>query len=234
MRKVFSISFFFFFFLLIKIAAQDTLPHIVVKNFGEKNIVSWKNNYGARISTINIQRSFDSLKNFSTIGSVLNPLNRENGFVDNKPPGTKIFYRVFIAFEGGAYRFSTSHAPTKDSSNKNATEAINEELIKVVTPSGYVASKHIYTGRDNNVIINIPNAATSKYSVKFFDEKNNLVFETHIIPEPYLIIEKVNFLHAGWFRFELYENGLLQEKHKLYIPKEGKYGIPVGDQSWKE
>jgi len=33
-------------------------------------------------------------------------------------------------------------------------------------------------------------------------------------------LDKANFLHAGWFRFELYENGQLKEKHRFYIPKD--------------
>ncbi|MEN9568937.1 MAG: hypothetical protein RL172_168, partial [Bacteroidota bacterium] len=66
--------------------AQDTLPIISVKKISDKVIVSWVNNYGANISTINIQRSKDSLKNYTTIGSVLDPMNKENGFVDGRVP----------------------------------------------------------------------------------------------------------------------------------------------------
>jgi hypothetical protein len=42
------------------------------------------------------------------------------------------------------------------------------------------------------------------------------------ITEPYLTLDKVNFIHAGLFNFEVYEDGLLVEKHKFYIPKDGK------------
>ncbi|UAY53554.1 hypothetical protein [Ferruginibacter albus] len=91
--------------------AQDTLPNILVKNISGKIIISWKNNYGAKISTLNVQRSGDSLKNFTTFASVLNPMNKQNGIVDTKAPNTNMFYRVFVAFEGGSYFFSKSVRP---------------------------------------------------------------------------------------------------------------------------
>ncbi|MBK7883760.1 MAG: hypothetical protein IPJ81_08135 [Chitinophagaceae bacterium] len=72
-----------------KLIAQDTLPKISVKNLGGQIIISWKNNYKRPVTTINIQRSYDSTKNFYTIGSVLNPQNIENGFADAKPPYKK-------------------------------------------------------------------------------------------------------------------------------------------------
>ena len=83
-------------------------------------------------------------------------------------------------------------------------------------------SRRIYTGKDNNIVVYLPNAETKKYTIKFFDENENLVFELNKITEPYLTIERVNFLHAGWFNFEVYENGKLIEKNKFQIAKEGK------------
>lgn len=93
------------FYLLVfvltaaKVSAQEILPSITVKNFSGKIIISWRNQYPLEIKTLNIQRSFDSLKNFSTIGSVLTPQNAENGFVDQAPPYNKMYYRLFISFE---------------------------------------------------------------------------------------------------------------------------------------
>ncbi len=205
------------------IFAQDTLPRISVKNRDGKTIISWNNAYGAKINNINIQRSGDSIKRFSTIGTVLNPTNKENGFVDGKSPGGKIFYRVFVAFEGGDYLFTRSYRPMIDTSMEGVIEIVEvKETGRPVTPNGFVASKFVFTGKDNNVIINLPNAAYLKYSIKFFDEADIPVFELHNIKEPYLILEKVNFLHAGWFKYHLYNNDILLEKYKFYIPKDGR------------
>ncbi len=205
--------------------AQDTLPRITVKSIGGKVLVSWRTTYGARITTINIQRSYDSIKNFTTIGSVLEPNNRENGFVDAKAPKPDMFYRVFVSFAGGSYVFSKSYRPFIDT---GSTSVIIPQLpqYEPEEPGGFIASKYIYTGKDNNVIIDLPDANVLKYSIKFFDENDKPVFEINKITEPYLIIEKVNFMHSGWFYFKLYESGVIKEKNQFYIPKEGKYGIP--------
>ncbi len=214
--------------------AQDTLPHISVKYISNKVIVSWHNTYGARISNINIQRSADSLKNFTTIGSVLEPNNKENGFVDSKNASLNLYYRVFVAFEGGRYVFSKSSKPVEDTSTTVPvfTEPpVTEPEKPVITPAppqpaGFVPSKYIFTGKDNSVIIDLPGAPAIKYAIEFFDENNNRVFAISKVTDPYLTIEKVNFLHAGWFYFKLYENGALKEKNQFYIPKEGRFGIP--------
>lgn len=95
--------------------AQKTLPEISVASISGKIIVSWKNEYSIPVANINIQRSFDSLKNYSTIGSVLNPMNTENGYTDNDPPYNRMYYRVFVAFEGGTYIITKPVKPAKDS-----------------------------------------------------------------------------------------------------------------------
>lgn len=221
-----------------KLHAQDTLPSISVKNNNGRIIISWKNSYGANISNINIQRSLDSTKRFTTIGSVLNPMNRENGFVDNKFPGGKVFYRVFVAFEGGNYLFSPSSQPILDTGKSVPTLVLKEEMEDVkpelkheagkpAIPLLFVPSKLVYTGKDNNVIISLSNAASRKFSIRFFDDKDQPLFELPSIREPYLILDKVNFLRSGWFHYHLYDNEILMEKYKFYIPKDGKTAIGI-------
>ena len=83
-------------------------------------------------------------------------------------------------------------------------------------------SKRIYTGKDNNIVINLPGIKINKYVIKFFDEENKPLFELTKITEDYLIIEKMNFLRSGWFKFEIYENDILLEKNKFNIPKDDK------------
>ena len=306
----------------VKLFAQDTLPKISVKNINGQIIVSWKNNYGAKIININIQRSSDSLKNFTTIGTVLNPLSRENGFVDRGVTNDNMFYRVFVAFEGGSYIFSTSgkpvitprkpiikltkkqvvenpiqkspieivpkpvidtlQAPTNDiapkpvidtsqtavsdiipkhiidtpqkhisdiipkhifdTSKKHLVETpvkeleppsfIEKDLIparkfpKPIMPSGFVPSKYIYTNKDNNLILNLPDADKVNFFLRFYDDKEKLVFVIKKVKEPYLTVEKVNFLHIGWFYYDLYTDDILLEKYKFYIGKDGRTGTP--------
>lgn len=241
--------------------AQDTLPKISVKNINKQIVVSWKNNYGAKISYINIQRSRDSLKNFRTIGSVLNPLSKENGFVDGKPDSVQYFYRVFVAFAGGTYFFSHPQKPIIDTIRAkliasvetpsvvpttetpqyqlppikevlNNTAAKEEDLIPARkfhprrAPVGFVSNKFVFTDKDNNLVISLPDAEKENFSLRFFDPKEKLILEIKKITEPYLVAEKVNFIHTGWFYYQLYNDGILLDKYKFYIGKEGKIGQP--------
>lgn len=214
-------------FICNTLFAQDTLPNLTVTNINNHILVSWTNTF-TTLTTINIQRSFDSAKNFSTIGSVLDVKNKKNGFMDNKPLAANMFYRIFLSFEGGTYIFTKALRPMIDTANG----ILVKEPQQVVVNTWFVPSKMVYTGKDNNVIISLPEAGKKKYSIKFFEENGNFLFELKKIIEPYLTLEKVNFIHAGLFNFEVYENGQLIEKHKVYVPKDGK-PIPLLDEQGK-
>ena len=68
--------------------------------------------------------------------------------------------------------------------------------------------------------ISLADCASKKYAVTFFEIDSTVVLEVKDIKDPLLIIDKTNFGHSGWFRFELFEDGKLVEKNKLLIPKE--------------
>lgn len=232
MPKSLAAIVFFIFISATHCFAQDTLPNILVKNYSGRIVISWKNNYGAHISTMNIQRSIDSTKNFATFATVLNPMNKQNGIVDSKPPAPNMFYRIFIVFDGGNYVFTASHKPdtviapveTKSSLKPLPDTLYPKAPIRTGTtpnaPPAIALGRYIFTGKDNNVIITLPDVATHKYSIKFFDDKNNFVFEVKKITESYLILDKVNFMHSGTFNYELYDKDNLLEKYRVIIPKD--------------
>jgi len=116
-------------------------------------------------------------------------------------------------------RFRDSIATrTKDSLSFNTPDTA---IIKPFIPKEvYKPSKFVYTERDGNVRIALPGAASKKYSIKFFEEDNSAAFEVKQVKDTMLILDKSNFGHSGWFKFELYEDGQLKEKHKLFIPKD--------------
>src|SRR5665647_629790 len=176
------ITIFLLFLLQEAAVAQDTLPKITVSQLGKKVLISWVNPY-TYVTTINIQRSADSLKNFTTIGTVLNVQSSSNGFMDPKEfIPSRQYYRLFISFEGGNYLFTESQRPAED------TLHITTEIIDYQQPvkTWFVQSKHVYTGGDNNIIISLPDAAHKKYSIKFFEEDGTSLFELKKIPDPYL------------------------------------------------
>ncbi len=91
--------------------AQDTLPHfsVAVRGAG-KILVSWHNPFST-ISQISIQRSSDSLKDFTTLLTVPDPTLPENGIVDARASSPNFYYRLFIVLQGGNYMFSHSQRP---------------------------------------------------------------------------------------------------------------------------
>jgi hypothetical protein len=82
----------------------------------------------------------------------------------------------------------------------------------------FIPSLIVYTYKDGYVRINLPDSSKSKkYSIKFFEEAGTFLFELKDIKEKDFKLDKTNFYHAGWFRFELYENDKLLEKNKFYL-----------------
>jgi hypothetical protein len=70
------------------------------------------------------------------------------------------------------------------------------------------------------VLITMPKGCNTDYRVRFFDGDNRFLFEVRQIRDAALIIEKVNFEHAGVFRYEIYRENRLLEKSNFVIRTE--------------
>jgi hypothetical protein len=73
-------------------------------------VIGWANQFET-VKQISIQRSFDSLKNFKTILTVPDPSIPENGYVDTKASNDRMFYRLYIMLDKGAFLFSDAKRP---------------------------------------------------------------------------------------------------------------------------
>jgi hypothetical protein len=94
-------------------------------------------------------------------------------------------------------------------------------LVKPFIPKEvFRPSKYVFTDTDGNIRISLLEAHEKKYSIKFYEENNDFLFEVKSIKENIITLEKSNFIHAGWFRFELFDNGVLKEKHKFFVQKD--------------
>ncbi len=219
--------------------AQDTLPKFSVKNVGNNRIViGWVNAFET-VKQISIQRSFDSTRNFKTILTVADPTLPENGFADTKANHDHMFYRLYIMLDKGAYLFSDSKRPFRDTIVKKDA-AVKTDMPGLAVPviisdsvvlgpiapnirpkaDMFIPSKRVFTYKDGYVRVLLPDEEEKKYSIKFFTQENELLFELKEVKEKDFKIDKANFYHAGWFKFELYQDGELLEKNKFYIPKE--------------
>ena len=223
-RIKFLAAFFILMIFCPGVFAQDTLPKFSVTNAGKNRIIiGWVNNYSL-VKQISIQRSFDSVGIYKTILSVTDPNAKQNGFADTKAPNDHMFYRLFVVLDKGEFIFTKPKKPILDTT---ATVSIEEPIKKVDSikteppkPSGFVPSVYVFTNKEGYVFINLPDAPQKKYSIKFFEEDDSFLFEIKLVQEPALTLDKTNFMHAGWFKFELYDNEKLIEKNKFYLSRE--------------
>lgn len=109
---------------------------------------------------------------------------------------------------------------TASASGKKRSDGLKGDNSAIVKPEVYTPSSHIFTNADGNVTMVLPTDRFHTFSIKFFEEKGELVFEMGSIKEQIVILDKTNFLRSGWFYFELYENGVLKEKNKVLIPRD--------------
>lgn len=188
--------------------SQALLPHITVYNKNGDNYISWTSGYTG-IKQIGVQRSQDSLFNYSTIGFATDPNKKINQFVDKKAPGGKIFYRLFVLFTNNSYFFTD---PSSQSLQPGMTTGTGNN-----NPLSFGPSVYVYTNADGNVNISLANAKQHHYEIRFFDSENNFLFDLRNIEKPLLILDKSNFLRSGWYHYELFDNDKLVEKWKFYI-----------------
>ena len=126
-------SLFIGIFFTVVLRAQDTLPRFTATARGPgKILISWRNKYPV-VSQISIQRSTDSLSNFTTLITVPDPRLPENGAVDNKAPHPNFYYRLFIVLDNGKYLFSHSqrpHAITGETAAATAADNADNTIVR--------------------------------------------------------------------------------------------------------
>ena len=223
------LNFLCLIFISVLANSQDTLPRFNVNNLGNdaqgnaRIVIGWVNNYDA-LKQISIQTSHDSLKNYRTLISLTDPNAKLNGFADNKALNGHMFYRLFIVKGNGEYFFTAPKRPSIDTSKALPVTVTRDNTINVpngsVKKPDFVPSFYVYTNKDGYVFINLPDAQKQKYRIKFYEEDQSFLFELKNIKQSGLTLDKANFLHAGWFHFELYNDEKLLEKHKFYLEKD--------------
>jgi len=86
-----------------------------------------------------------------------------------------------------------------------------------LSPSGErIPSKYVRKEKNSDLAIVVP-VFRGKYKIRFFDDKDQFLFEIRQIRDPLLIVEKVNFRHAGVFQYELYKDNALVERNTFII-----------------
>lgn len=234
MRRLFLILSTFFVFLVTY--GQDTLPKFTVKNLGNDReghssiVISWINPFDS-LKQISIQSSHDSTRNYRTLISLTDPNAKMNGFAHRNAPNDHMFYRIFVVKGNGEYFFTGIKKPLLDTAKavtpietvvarkpRDSTSTVTTS--PVIKKPEFIPSSYIYTNREGYVYINLPDAEKKKYRIRFYEEDSSFLFEVKNIHQTGLTLDKTNFMHAGWFHFELYNDEDLVEKHRFYIGKD--------------
>lgn len=192
--KVLLISLFVCF--NVTLLAQDTLPNFTVQSLGNDKVrIGWVNPFGQDLVQLNVQRSYDSKKGFRTIFSTPSPELPQNGFVDSKANGSKLYYRIFYMFGSNAYFFSktisTDAGTASDvlqnlDANKSITikvkdtvyAVLNFEQFKLFRDSIITKTKDsLFTVGDDAVIVKpyIPSTTWMASIYVFTDRTGNVV-----------------------------------------------------------
>jgi hypothetical protein len=103
---------------------------------------------------------------------------------------------------------------------KDSLTAINnnEVILKPYTPK-YIwrPSAYVFTNINGYVTVSLPLVKQHAYRIIFYDESGSELFQIKHIKEDRLVLDKTNFLHAGWFNFTLYEDDKIKEKSRFYL-----------------
>jgi len=92
--------------------------------------------------------------------------------------------------------------------------------LSVVLPANlFTPSPFLFTNREGNVVVAIPQRPGGRFSVHFFLPEGTPLFQFDMQQEPILILDKVNFQRSGWFDFEIRHDGRARERNRIFIPK---------------
>ncbi|HVZ26646.1 MAG TPA: hypothetical protein VG842_11345 [Sediminibacterium sp.] len=81
-------------------------------------------------------------------------------------------------------------------------------------------SPYVFTDKRGYLTLHLPLVRMHHYRIVFFDSDGSVLFEVKNPHESELILDKTDFVHAGWFRFELYEDEVLKERNRFYLSRD--------------
>ena len=209
--------------------AQTMLPTMNIVTENAENILSWYNQYDG-VKSIAIQRSTDSVRNFTTIG-ILNAPKKGNGiYKDAHPVVGKNYYRLSIEFGGDLEWFSNTYKVFLDSATiaKSLEERIRTGTTNAIAPNNtssgkgngtaaapefyFVPSSKIYTNPyTGHINISLDDAMNKRYSIRFFDPSKNEVLKVSRVTKTVLILDRNNFNSRGIYSFQLFDGTTVVE-----------------------
>lgn len=125
--------------------------------------------------------------------------------------------RQLAFYQYTAFRDSMA-ANTKDT--LFARDAYHFEIKPFYEKYSWRPSRYVFTNNKGYVTILLPDVKLHRYHIVFYDADSTELFRLKAIKENELFLDKANFVHAGWFSFELYEDDKLKEKNKFLLTRD--------------
>jgi hypothetical protein len=93
---------------------------------------------------------------------------------------------------------------------------IDKDTEWVSPPEERISSRYVRSEKNSNLSIVVPFSA-GRYKIRFFDNRQQCLFEIDHIRDSLLIVEKMNFRHTGLFQYELFKDNVLVERNSFII-----------------
>ncbi len=107
---------------------------------------------------------------------------------------------------------------TAPASGKKRSDGLKAGDLNMARPQTYTPSGFVFTNPDGDITIVLPPGRLGNFKIRFYEDTGASLFEINTIKEHIFTVDKSNFLHAGWFNFEFFEDGILKEKNKVRVP----------------
>jgi hypothetical protein len=138
------------------------------------------------------------------------------------PPVFIYIYRndsLIAQLPGNAYKKFRDSVATRTKDTLFAADDTHAAIHPFVPKYVWKPSEYIFTNTHGYITIKLPDVRQHKYHVIFYEEDGTELFRIKSVKEPELILDKTDFVHAGWFFFELFDEEVLKEKNKFFLPK---------------
>lgn len=223
-----SVSFF--------VQAQTELPDITITRKNGVNILSWFCQYDG-IKSIAVQRSSDSIYNYTTIGYVKNLKKGNQAFIDGHPRPGDNWYKLYIVFSSDLTWHSNMVKLHVDSTQLMEQQTIlppNDSLQQIINslapnetprpsqikPYSYTRSQYVFTNPfTGHINVELPDRMDKHvtYSLQFFDRQEKRILDIPRVSQQSVILDKRNFQRKGIYRFELRKNKQVLESGYITV-----------------
>lgn len=136
------------------------------------------------------------------------------------PRGTVFIYRndsLIRQLDISLYKDFKDSMSTRTKDTLFAKDNNRVEIHPFMPRFAWRPSQHVFTNSKGYLTVWLPLAKQHRYHIIFFEENGQEAFRIRSIKDPEFILDKTEFVHSGWFSFELYEDDKLKEKNKFYL-----------------